>query len=213
MIAGLDLKPSSLRRYIATLRAVLDYAGVDPNPARDPRVRLPREQHEEIEPPRSAEVEAIILASPAKWRLALTTLAETGMRVGELHALEWRDVDAAGRRFRVRGGKTPAARRWVAVPADLMDEVTRQTPPDDRSPERRVYPGATPATIKNIMRRACHAAAITLYSPHDLRHRYASVQIARGVPVTTLAAQLGHSRKSLTLDTYSHVLIDEAIER
>jgi hypothetical protein len=28
------------------------------------------------------------------------------------------------------------------------------------------------------------------------------------VPVTTLAAQLGHSKKSLTLDTYSHVLID-----
>jgi integrase len=30
-----------------------------------------------------------------------------------------------------------------------------------------------------------------------------------GVPVTTLAAQLGHSKKSLTLDVYSHVLIDE----
>jgi hypothetical protein len=27
--------------------------------------------------------------------------------------------------------------------------------------------------------------------------------------VTTVAAQLGHSRKSLTLDTYSHVLIDD----
>jgi integrase len=87
-----------------------------------------------------------------------------------------------------------------------MDEVTRQTPADDRTPERRVYPGATPATIKNIMRRACHSAGITLYSPHDLRHRYASVQIARGVPVTNLAAQLGHTRRSMTLDTYSHVL-------
>jgi hypothetical protein len=29
------------------------------------------------------------------------------------------------------------------------------------------------------------------------------------VPVTEVAAQLGHSRNSLTLDTYSHVLIDE----
>jgi integrase len=41
------------------------------------------------------------------------------------------------------------------------------------------------------------------YHPHDLRHRYASVKIAEGVPVTDLAAQLGHSKKSLTLDTYS----------
>jgi hypothetical protein len=34
------------------------------------------------------------------------------------------------------------------------------------------------------------------------------VKIAEGVPVTHVAAQLGHSRKSLTLDTYSHVLVE-----
>jgi hypothetical protein len=33
--------------------------------------------------------------------------------------------------------------------------------------------------------------------------------VARGVPITSVAAALGHSRKSLTLDTYSHVLLDE----
>jgi integrase len=62
---------------------------------------------------------------------------------------------------------------------------------------------------KNIMARACRAAGIPHYHPHDLRHRYASVKIAEGVPVTDLAAQLGHSKKSLTLDVYSHVLLDE----
>jgi integrase len=36
-----------------------------------------------------------------------------------------------------------------------------------------------------------------------------SVQIGCGVPVTQVAAQLGHSRKSLTLDTYSHVMVDQ----
>ena len=59
------------------------------------------------------------------------------------------------------------------------------------------------------MRRACEAAGIVHYSPHDLRHRYASVKIAEGVPVTQVAAQLGHSRNSLTLDTYSHVIVTE----
>ena len=62
---------------------------------------------------------------------------------------------------------------------------------------------------QNVMDRACKSAGIAHCHPHDLRHRYLSVQIARGVPVTTLAAQLGHSRKSLTLDTYSHVLLDD----
>ena len=60
------------------------------------------------------------------------------------------------------------------------------------------------------MRRGCEAAGLALYSPHDLRHRYASVKVREGVPVTDLAAQLGHARKSVTLDTYSHVLLDDA---
>ena len=37
---------------------------------------------------------------------------------------------------------------------------------------------------------------------------YASVKIAEGVPITGLVAHLGHSRKSLPLATYSHVLLD-----
>jgi integrase len=131
------------------------------------------------------------------------------MRVGELCDLEWRDVDEAGSRFRVRSGKTRTARRWVAVPSDLMTDVLRATPPDDRTSTRRVFADMTTDAIGNAIYRACQAAKIANHSPHDLRHRYASVQIARGVPVTMLAAQVGHSRKSLTLDTYSHVFLDE----
>jgi integrase len=165
-----------------------------------------------VEPPSATDVEAIVRHSPARWRMALTTLAETGMRVGELHELEWRDVDLSRSRFRIRDGKTAAARRWVAVPVELMEEIAAATPPDDRTAERRVFPDATVDAVKNVIARACKAAKIAHYHPHDFRHRYASVQIARGVPVTTLAAQLGHSRKSLTLDTYSHVLLDEVGE-
>jgi integrase len=54
----------------------------------------------------------------------------------------------------------------------------------------------------------CKAAGLPHFHPHDLRHRYASVKLREGVPVTDLAAQLGHSKKSMTLDVYSHVLLD-----
>jgi integrase len=207
-IAGLELKPGSVRRYVATLRAVLDFAGVDPNPARDSRVRLPREEHVSVDPPSAADVDMIIARSPKRWRLPLRTLEQTGMRVGELQALAWGDVDETGSRFRVKAGKTTAARRWVAVPDWLMVEIAKTCPREDRTPERRVFPGFSPDVAKNVMARACKAAGIVHRHPHDLRHRYASVKIAEGVPVTTVAAQLGHSRKSLTLDTYSHVLVD-----
>jgi integrase len=70
-------------------------------------------------------------------------------------------------------------------------------------------PGFSPDVAKNVMARACTTAGIPHLHPHDLRHRYASLKIQEGVPVTDLAAELGHSKKSLTLDTYSHVLIRE----
>jgi integrase len=206
-IGSQDLKPSSLSRYLNTLRQVLDFAGVEPNPARDRRVKLPRIESTVVEPPTAAQVAAILAHSPKRWHLALRTLEATGMRVGELHALEWRDVDKADSRFRIRGGKTRAARRWVAVPDRVMEAIAATCPPDDRTPERLVFLGFSPDVAKNVMARACKAAGIPHFHPHDLRHRYASVKLREGVPVTDLAAQLGHVRKSMTLDTYSHVLV------
>jgi integrase len=203
------LSPASVRNYIGTLRQVLDYAGADPNPASDRRVKLPRRESHVPEPPSESEVAAIIGSAPPKWRLALRVLEQTGMRAGELTKLEWQDVDEANSRFRIRGGKTTAARRWVAVPEWLMEEIGTTVPPDDRVPERRVFPGATRQVLGMAMRRGCQAAGLALYSPHDLRHRYASVKVREGLPVTELAAQLGHARKSLTLDTYSHVLLSD----
>jgi integrase len=46
------------------------------------------------------------------------------------------------------------------------------------------------------------SVAIPHFHPHDLRHRYASVKLRKGV-----RAQLGHATKSMTLDTYTHVLL------
>lgn len=194
-IAGLTLKPGSIRRYLATMRAVLDFAGVDPNPARDGRIRLPREERTIVDPPTSADVDRIIGTVPKRWRLALRALEQTGMRVGELQTLSWGDVDEAASRFRVKSGKTAAARRWVAVPEWVMEEIASTCPREDRTAERRLFPGFTPDVAKNVMARACKTAGIVHRHPHDLRHRYASVQINRGVPVTQVAAQLGHSRK------------------
>src|SRR5204863_8712202 len=59
-VAGLGLSPTSTGAYLSTLRAVLDFAGVDPNPARDPRIRLPRRQTVTVEPPSAKDVEAIL---------------------------------------------------------------------------------------------------------------------------------------------------------
>ena len=89
-----------------------------------------------------------------------------------------------------------------------MAQVDALCPPDDRTATRRVIHLGQSA-LRGAMERACKSAGIAIYSPHDLRHRYISLQVKRGVPITELAAQVGHERKSLTLDTYAHVLVDE----
>jgi hypothetical protein len=55
-----------------------------------------------------------------------------------------------------------------------------------------------------------HGFSLFRLHPHDLSDRYASVKIDEGVPVTRVAAQLGHSKTSLTFDTYSHVLLEDS---
>jgi len=207
-LAG-DLAASSLRGYLGTLRLVLDYADVDPNPARDRRVKLPRIDSEIPTPPTGSDVAAIVANAPRKWQLAIRLLEQTGMRVGELGGLEWGDVDRSNLRLRISSGKTRAARRFVAVPVWLMEEIEATCPPDDRTESRRVFPGANKNTVGNAIRNACRTAGTAAYSPHDLRHRYISLKIKEGVPVTEIAAQVGHARTSLTLDTYAHVLVEE----
>jgi integrase len=88
-----------------------------------------------------------------------------------------------------------------------MAEISDSCPLDDRTPERLVFHGANRNTLKGGMARACKAAGIPHFSPHDLRHRYTSVKLADAVPVTDIAAQVEHKKKSLTLDTYGHVLV------
>jgi integrase len=107
-----DLKPASLSRYLASLRLLLDFAGTEPNPARDRRVRLPRIEQAVVEPPTAEQVEAILDRVGERWCLPLRTLEQSGMRVGELSQLEWRDVDVAGSRF---PGSATARRRRPAA--------------------------------------------------------------------------------------------------
>src|SRR6185503_18640238 len=68
-IAGCGLSPGSVRTYMQTLRQVLDFAGCDPNPARDKRVKLPEVVPEEIRPPTGKQFLAVLDKLSARWVL------------------------------------------------------------------------------------------------------------------------------------------------
>jgi integrase len=198
----------SIRKTLATLAMILDFAAVTPNPARDRvAVKLPREDRAEVNPPTAKHVLAVHGILPRALRLPLLTLDATGMRVGELAGLTWGDVDEPEGRWRVSQAvaKTRKA-RWVPVEADVFAAVVDTVPREDRNLETPVFAGFGIDRFRTAIGRACKAAGVPVFSPHDLRHRRATLWHLQGVPIADAAAWLGHS-PSEHLATYAHATL------
>jgi integrase len=69
-----------------------------------------------------------------------------------------------------------------------------------------VFQGITEASAYQAMLRACRNAKVPHYSPHSLRHRRITLGHQSGVPARELAERAGHSKPSMSLDVYSHVM-------
>lgn len=204
---ALTFKPGTIQLYLIALRLLLDYAGLDPNAARDPRVKLPKREREEPQPPSGEHLLAILAAAAPKWRLLFVTLEQGALRLGEAVSLRWGDVDLAGLRLRLPRSATKRDRaRWIYLPEWLMEAIDATCPLEDRTPERRVFQGITEASAYQTMARACRNAGVPHYHPHDLRHRRITLWHQSGVPARDLADRAGHARPSMSLDVYSHVM-------
>jgi integrase len=201
----------TVRKTVTVLSMIFDFAGVQPNPARDRvRVRLPREDKPEIQPPTAEHLEAVHRLLAPAYRLPLLLLDASGMRVGELEALTWGDVDESRGRWRVSAAVSKTCRaRWVQVPPELFEAVTRLVAREDRVPERRVFQGFAVDRFRTALARACTAAGVPHFSPHDLRHRRISLLHLAGVPWARIGEHVGQRSLRVTADTYSHVLADE----
>lgn len=211
------LSAKSIRNYIGTLGAMLTYAEkrrwTGSNPTR--QVELPPVPRcEEIRFLTPEEVEAVIAAVPEGpeqllERALYRTAAMAGLRVGELLALRWQDVDWTAARIRVRRNYvrgefgTPKSRRSTrSVP--MADTVGGDL--------ERLYQGSgfqadgdlvfgdpqtgeplTQFKVLKRFRRSLKAAALDP-SPrfHDLRHTFGTQCAGAGVPMRTLQEWMGH---------------------
>ena len=207
-LAG-DLAPRSVLKYWQVLAQVLEFADVQPNPARHKTVRLPFVDVEEVTPPSTEHYLAIVGRIAPRLRLPAVLLEQTAARVAELRVWEWQDVDVQGSRIRSRGIKGRRGTRrviWRQLPVWLMELVLETVPPDDRVPERRLFPGLGEGTMRDAIARACRSEGLPLYSPHGLRHRRGSLWHAGGMTARELAERMGHSKASMSLDVYTHVM-------
>jgi integrase len=209
-----DLAPTTLRAYLGTLRQLLDYADVHPNPDRSGRLELPHKPDPLIVPPRAKQVEAFMAKVKPERRLQFAVLS------GAVRALAKRsDGNGAmslSRRGRIlsrpevvkgRGGYRRA--RWVQVPDLLIDALLDSTPPDDRT--GHLFKWWSAQAVTKMMERACKAAGIPVYSPHDLRHRRISVWHYQGDPAREIGGRVGQTQISTTLDLYTHTMTPEEL--
>ncbi len=230
------LSPQSVRHLHAVLHRALEQAArwslVHRNVA--DLVTPPRVQRHEMRTLDAEEARRLLEAARGDRFEALYVLAlTTGMRLGELLALRWKDVDLDAGSLGVRGTllrtkegmtisepKTAGSRRHVSVGITAIEALRRHRV--NQTAERLLKGPAwkdndlvfanevgKPVEDTNLRRRSFEPlltrAAVPRIRFHDLRHTAATLLLGQGIHPKIVSERLGHSRVSITLDLYSHV--------
>jgi len=187
-------------------------------------------RHADIEP-LSEEESLLFLKNTLEWEpehypMFLTSL-HTGLRSGEVIALQWPDIDWNGKFIEVRRQvvrtkvttlKTKNGRRRVDLSDDLLKTLAALK---KKRQEEALRIGSNEISewvwanekgqridINNVkvknFKRVLRKAGLRDIRYHDLRHTYASQLLAQGEPVTYVSQQLGHANSQITFRVYAH---------
>jgi integrase len=222
---------NTVRLALAPLRAMLADAAeagdIRQNPARGVRIgsltKSPAAAP--VKALKPGEAATLIAALPDPYRLLVRFLLDTGLRISEVAALRWSDVDFAAHRVRVerryRDGrlgppKSNAGRRVVPLPAPtsrLLWEARKTA--RNASDEGLVFPGKNgvsyldATSVGRWFGVAAEKAGVPWATPHTCRHTCASWLLERRLTITAVQAWLGHANAAITLGFYAHFVPDE----
>jgi integrase len=187
------------------------------NPVR--KTRLPRRGPVEEKAPIETEtVKKLIekLAEPS--RSIASLLAMTGLRIGELLALRWQNVDLENGFLSVcqtvyeghfDEPKSKRSKRRIPLGPRCV-EIFAALKPTEAAPSTLVFSArnGSPLSRRNLLNRqlkpVCKTLELTGVNWHWFRHANATLLDSVGAPVGTTQALLGHSSSEITRGTYIH---------
>ena len=158
-------------------------------------------------------------------RMAFMLLYWTGMRIGELLALTYEDIDLEKRIIsisksyqRIDGKdvitppKTPKSNRKITIPPFLAEELKEYCSHlYGIMPSERMF-RFTKSYKEHEIVRGIKETGVKRIRLHDLRHSHASLLVELGFQPLAIAERLGHEKIETTLNTYSHLYPNKQAE-
>jgi len=151
-------------------------------------------------------------------RVLLRLMYAAGLRVSEVCALKWRDLqereDGAGQiTVYGKGGKTRIVLLSPETWAELISQKSDGGADNPVFASRKGKGHLHPSQVKRIIQAAAERAGIEApVSPHWLRHAHASHALDRGAPIHLVQATLGHASVATT-GRYLHARPDDSSAR
>ncbi|MEW6410912.1 MAG: site-specific integrase [Candidatus Zixiibacteriota bacterium] len=215
--------PKSVVNILVPFKEMFKHAVIWGYIKRDPSlyVKRPRVEQEEMDFLTPEEIRIFLEnVNPVHYTLFLTAVM-TGMRRGELLALQWGDIDWNSSEISIRRsifrGEFIKPKTKNSIRRIVMSPVLRQALEQHRFIGRAsemdlVFSNENGSSLdpENLIKREFHPAldraGLRRIRFHDLRHTYASLLISQGENIKFIQSQLGHASAKTTLDRYGHLM-------
>lgn len=222
------LSGKSARDVGVLLKSILRYSAKKLDcPSPGMTVELPAYRRKQIDifyPDEIQRFAQMIMDEPTTTGIGILLTLNTGLRLGELCALQYKDIDLRNGVLhvsktvqRIRSGertclmvlppKSDSARRTIPLPGDmaaLLQKLVQSHPNGENYLLTGKNVPMEPRTMQYQYRALLKAAGIPYRNFHTLRHTYASRCVERGIDVKSLSEMLGHADVRTTLQVYVH---------
>jgi integrase len=222
---GAGLSDSMLRNCHSLCYRALEKAKAEKLITQNPAIgcKLPPMQRKEMQILSREEMQRLLIQAKAEgyYEIFLLELS-TGLRQGELLALQWDDLNFTTGELRIdkqlsrTGGvaapKTKAAVRTIILPPSVLNALKKHR---DAVNSKWLFPSnkiedapLAASTVRQKLRLILERAGCKQVRFHDLRHVFATNALKHGMDIKTLSTIIGHVSSSTTLNVYAHVTDD-----